>query len=39
MFNGLTKWLNVARVTDALKVTRDRDSWKVMITYAKEQSI
>ena len=37
MFNGLTKWLFGGRVTDPLKVTRDRDVEKVMIAYAKEQ--
>ena len=40
MLDGLTltKWLNIRRVTDALNATRDRDAWKVMITYAKKQS-
>ena len=33
----LTKWLKVGRVTDALKATRARDVWKVMIAYAKER--
>ena len=37
MLDELTKWLYVGRVTDALKVTRDRDAWKVTIAYAKEQ--
>ena len=37
MLDGLTKWLKVGRVTDALKVTTHRDVWKVMITYAKGQ--
>ena len=36
MLDGLTKWRNVRRVTEALKATRDRDVWKVMIAYAKE---
>ena len=36
ILDGLTKWLNLGRVTEALKVTRDRDAWKGMITYAKE---
>ena len=36
MFDGLTKWSKVGQVTEALKETRDRDAWKVMITYAKE---
>ena len=26
----------VGRVTEALKATRDREAWKVMIAYAKE---
>ena len=36
--DGLTKWLNVGRVTDTLKAINDRDAWKAMIAYAKEQS-
>ena len=36
MLNELTKWLKAGQVTDALKATRDRDVWKVMIAYAKE---
>ena len=32
-----TKRLSVGRVTDALKATRDKDVWKVMIAKAKEQ--
>ena len=36
MSDGLTKWLNVGRVTEALKATADRDVWKIMIDYAKE---
>ena len=36
MLDGLTKWLKVRRVTEALKATRDRGSWKVIIAYAKE---
>ena len=39
MSDGLTKWLKVGRVTKAVKVSRDRDAWKVMITYTKEHSI
>ena len=27
MFDGLTKWLKVGRVTDTLRVTRDRDAY------------
>ena len=37
MLDGLTKWLKVGRVTDALKAMRDRDARKVMMTYAKER--
>ena len=29
------KWLKVGRVTEVLKVPRDRDAWQVMIMYAK----
>ena len=29
-------WMD--QVTDALKASRDRDAWEVMITCAKEQS-
>ena len=36
MLGGLTNWLKVGRVTQALKATRNRDAWKVMITYARE---
>ena len=36
MLDGLTKWLKVGRVTEALKATRDRDAWKVTIAYANE---
>ena len=36
MLDGLTKWLKVVRVTEPLKATRDRDVWKVMITYAND---
>ena len=36
MVDGLTKWLIIGGVRDALKATRDRDAWKVMIAYAKE---
>ena len=38
MLDGLTKWLKVHRVTQALKATRDRDARKVMIAYTKEDS-
>ena len=31
MLDGITKWLKVGRVTDALKVTSDRDAMEVMI--------
>ena len=37
MLNGLTKWLNIGQVADALKVMRDRDGWKVIVLCAKEQ--
>ena len=37
MLNGLTKWLNIGQVTDALKVMRDRDGWKVIVLCANEQ--
>ena len=33
---GLKKWLKVGRVTEALKATRGRDAWKVLIASAKE---
>ena len=36
MLDELTKWLKVERMTEALKVMRDRDVWKVMIAFAKE---
>ena len=39
MLDGLTKWLKVGRVTEALKTTRDGDVRKVMIAYAKEHGI
>ena len=35
MLSGLTKWLDVRLLTDSLKATRDRDTWKVIITYIK----
>ena len=38
MLDGLTKWLKVGRVTEALEASRDRDAWKVMIAYAKLKS-
>ena len=38
MIDGLTKRLKVGRVTEALKVTRDRCAWNLMIAYAKEHS-
>ena len=37
MLDGLTKWLKVGRLTDALKATRHSDALKVMIAYTKEQ--
>ena len=33
MSDGLTKYLNVGRVTGALRALKDRDAWKVMIAY------
>ena len=36
MLDGLTKWLEVGRVTEALKATWDRDLWKIMIAFAKQ---
>ena len=36
MLDGLSKWLKVGVVTEALKATRNKDAWKVMIAYAKE---
>ena len=36
MLDGPIKWLKVGQVTDTLKVTRNRDVWKVMVAYAKE---
>ena len=35
ILDGLTKWLKVASVTDALKTTRGY-TWKVVIAYVKE---
>ena len=35
VLDGLTKWLNVGCMTDALKATRDTDTWKVMTAYPK----
>ena len=39
MLDGLTKWLNVAQVIDALKATIVQNAWKVIITYAKALKI
>ena len=39
MFDRLTKWLKVGRMTEAVKATRDRDAGKVMIAYAKDHGI
>ena len=30
MLDGLTKWLKVGRVTEAMEAMRDRDAWKVI---------
>ena len=38
MLDGLTKWLKVGQVKEALKTMRDRDTWKFMIPYTKEYS-
>ena len=38
MLDELTQWLKVGQVTEALKVTKDKDARKVMIAYAKEHS-
>ena len=38
MLDGLTKWLKVGRVIEALKAMRDKDPSKVMIAYTKEHS-
>ena len=35
LIDRLKKWLKKGRVT-ALKATKDRDAWKVMIAYTKE---
>ena len=37
MMAGLTKWLSVGRVKDALKEANERHTWKVTIDYAREQ--
>ena len=37
MLDGLTQWIKIGRVIEALKTTRDRDSWEVMIAYSKER--
>ena len=37
MWDGLKKWRKVGRVTEALKATRDRDVWEVMIACAEKQ--
>ena len=36
--DGLTEWLKVESVTEALKARRDRDVWEGMIANAKEHS-
>ena len=33
--DGLSRWVSVGRVTDALKATRDRDASKVMIAKSR----
>ncbi|GFN77270.1 hypothetical protein PoB_000377600 [Plakobranchus ocellatus] len=37
MLDGLTKWLNAGRVTQALTATMDRDVWKDMVANATKQ--
>ncbi|GFO45839.1 endonuclease-reverse transcriptase [Plakobranchus ocellatus] len=37
MLDGLTKWLNAGRVTQALAATMDRDVWKDMVANATKQ--
>ena len=37
--NKLTKWLKVGHGTDPLKATKDRDVWKVIITYIDLMSV
>ena len=39
MMEGKCSREKIERMTDALKVTRGRDAWKVMIAYAKGQGI
>ena len=36
MLDGLIKWLKVGQTTYALKEMRDKDMWKVVITFPKE---
>ena len=38
MLDGLRKRLKFGWVIDTLKASRNRDEWKVVIAYAKEQS-
>ena len=38
MLAGLTNWLKVGQVTDALEAKGDKDAWKVMTEYTKEGS-
>ena len=35
MLDERTKWLKLGRVIHALKATRYRDTWKVMVAYVK----
>ena len=37
IWDSLTKWLNIGQVIDALKATRNRNTWRVMTTHTKEQ--
>ena len=38
MLDGLTKWLNVRRVTETLKAPGDKNAWNVMIASPKKHS-
>ena len=39
ILDGVTKWLNLGRVTDEIMATRGKHVWKVMITCVKEHSL
>ena len=38
MPDGLTKGLDVGRVTDSLQATTDRDAWKDMVASEKKKN-